>query len=214
MDRMSALLTVFELSVFVPDEETSVQAAFAALPALDFEQRWRPTSDTRFKPGQVKVGRRESGLWALAEMEDEDIFNLADRHNQPTWELGDAFEVFMQQEGERSYTEVHVTPENYRLHLRFPDETVIGKVRAGEQRHADYFEDTDLLVSHTWLHKQENVWRALVKLPCVVSPGGQWRLSFCRYDATHGASPVAASTSPHTVADFHRPSEWRLFEVR
>jgi hypothetical protein len=211
---MSESLTVFELPVFVPNEEASVLAAFASLPALVFEQRWRQKPDAGLKPGQVKVGRRENALWALAEMEDEDIFNLADGHNQATWELGDVFEVFMQREGEQSYTEVHVTPENYRLHLRFPDETVIGRIRAGEQRHADCFADADSLVSHTWLHRPENLWRALVQLPAVISPGESWRFSFCRYDATHGAAPVSASTSPYTVADFHRPSEWRLFEVR
>lgn len=211
---MREFLTLFELPVFVPDEEASVLAAFADLPVLVFEQCWRQTPNAGLKPGQVKVGRRENALWALAEMEDEDIFNLADGHNQATWELGDVFEVFMQREGERGYIEVHVTPENYRLHLRFPDETTIGRVRAGEQRHAGYFADADSLFSRTWVHREENLWRALVQLPDVVSPGEQWRLSFCRYDATHGAAPVSASTSPHTVADFHRPSEWRLFEVR
>lgn len=211
---MSEMLTVFDLPDFVPDEETSVVAAFAELPALVFAQKWKSASDAGLKPGQVKVGRRGNALWALAEMEDEDIFNLADGHNQATWELGDAFEVFLQRDGEQSYTEVHVTPENFRLHLRFPDETAIGRVRAGGQRHADYFGDPDALVSFTWRHAPENFWRVLVKLPCVVSSGETWRLSFCRYDATHGAGPVPSSTSPHTVANFHRPSEWRLFIVR
>jgi len=162
----------------------------------------------------VKAGRRQNALWALAEMEDAEIFNLANGHNQPTWELGDAFEVFAQRPGEPGYIEVHVTPENYRLHLRFPDERAIGRVRSGEKRHADYFDDPDRLVSYAWVHRQENVWRALLRLPLVVSPGQTWRLSFCRYDATRGAEPVAASTSPHAVADFHRPFEWPLFLVR
>ncbi|HZO88676.1 MAG TPA: hypothetical protein VFB38_10095 [Chthonomonadaceae bacterium] len=210
---MSERLPVSGLPAFAPDEEASVIAAFAPLPALAFEQRWRQTPEAGLKPGHVKVGRCENALWALAEMEDEDIFNLADAHNQPTWELGDVFEVFAQPQGEPGYIEVHVTPENYRLYLRFPDETAIRRVRAGEQRHADYVQDPEALVSYTWVHRQENFWRALLKLPLLVSPGAVWRLSFCRYDATHGAQPVAASTSPYTVADFHRPSEWWLFLV-
>src|SRR2546428_82421 len=40
----------------------------------------------------------------------------------------------------------HVTPENYRLHLRFPEATAIGRVRSGAQRHADYFDDPDSLL--------------------------------------------------------------------
>ena len=208
---MSEWLPIFALPAFAPDEETSVVAAFKKIPALVFEQRWRQTPSAGLRPGHVKVGWRENALWALAEMEDEDIYNLADGHNQSTWELGDVFEVFAQRQGETGYIEVHVTPENYRLHLRFPDETAIRQVRAGEQRHADYFDDPDSLLSNTWVHRQENFWRALMRMPFVVSPGEAWRLSFCRYDATHGAEPVAASISPHTVADFHRPSEWRLF---
>jgi hypothetical protein len=205
---------VFELPAFVPDEEASVMAAFAPLPALVFAQRWRQTPDAGLMPGQVKVGRRESALWALADMEDAEIFNLADRHNLSTWELGDVFEVFAQRQGEPGYVELHVTPDNYRLHLRFPDEAAIRRVRAGEERHAAYFGDPDPLVSRAWVHRQEKVWRALLQLPFAVSPGEAWRLSFCRYDSTRGAEPVAASTSPHTVGDFHRPSEWLLFQVR
>jgi hypothetical protein len=206
-------LRISELPAFAPDEETSVMTAFAALPALEFEQRWREAPETGLKPGRVRVGRRQDALWALAEMEDEDIFNLADRHNQPTWELGDAFEVFAQRQGEPGYTEVHVTPENVRLHLHFPDATAIRRVRAGEAKHADYFGDPEALLSYAWVHRQETLWRALARLPFVVASGETWRLSFCRYDATHGAEPIASSTSPHTVANFHLPAEWRLFLV-
>jgi hypothetical protein len=144
-------------------------------------------------------------------MEDNDIFNLADGHNQPTWELGDVFEVFAQRQGESDYVEAHVTPENYRLHLRFVGEAVIQRVRSGEDRHSHYFSDPDALLSYTWIHREQNFWRALLKMPFTLLPGEAWRLSFCRYDATHDAKPIVASTSPHTVADFHRPSEWRLF---
>src|SRR5579862_5463704 len=148
---MSELLTISELPAFAPDEETSVVAAFTALPALRFEQRWQPLPSARLKPGHAKVGRHENALWALAEMEDEEIFNLADGDNQPTWELGDVFEIFAQRQGETEYAEMHVTPENHRLYLRFPDETAIRQVRSGVKRHADYFDDPGSLVSHAWV---------------------------------------------------------------
>ena len=59
---MSELLTVFELPAFDPGEESSVIAAFADLPALTFAQHWKPAPEDRFKPGQVKVGRRDNRL--------------------------------------------------------------------------------------------------------------------------------------------------------
>ncbi len=123
-------LLISELPAFAPDQETSVLAAFADVPALAFAQHWQQTPEAGLKPGTVKVGRRESRLWALAEMEDDDIFNLAEEHNQPTWELGDVFEVFAQQQGGSAYVEAHVTPENRRLHLRFPDEKAIQQIPA------------------------------------------------------------------------------------
>jgi hypothetical protein len=211
---MSDGLPVLELPAFAPEEETSVIAAFAAIPVLVLGQAWRDRAQPELKSGRVQVGWRENALWALAELEDEEIFNLADGHNQATWELGDAFEVFAQKRGEPGYTEVHVTPENYRLHLRFPDTETIGQVRSGKDSHAAYFADAAALFSRTWVHRAENCWRALLKLPFPIVPGEEWRLSFCRYDATQGAKPVTSSTSPHTVADFHRPSEWRRFLVK
>lgn len=210
---MNDELTIVELHGFEPAEETSVSAAFADVPALYFEQRWRQTPEAGLKPGFAKVGRLGNALWVMAEMEDEIIFNLADGHNQPTWELGDVFEVFAKRQDETGYIEAHVTPENYRLHLRFPEDTTIQRIRAGQDEHSNYFEDPDALFSAAWIHRPEKCWRALLRLPLAVSPGTAWRLSFCRYDATHGAEPVAASTSPHSVADFHLPSEWRLFQA-
>lgn len=210
---MSDGFVLSHLPAFVPDEETSVVAAFADVPALAFAQHWRQIPEAGLKPGTVKVGISGSKLWALAEMEDDDIFNRAEQHNQPTWELGDVFEVFAQPQGESAYIEVHVTPENYRLHLRFPNEKVIQQIRAGKAKHADFFGDPNALISSAWVHRERNVWRALVQLPLSASPGTALRLSFCRYDATRGAKPIAASTSPHTVADFHRPSEWQLFSA-
>ncbi len=143
---MRDCLTVVELPDFTPDEEASVVAAFGTVPVLAFEQHWRKTPESGLKPGHAKLGRQQNALWALAEMEDDDIYNLADGHNQPTWELGDVFEVFAQREGEPAYIEVHVTPENYRLHLRFPDETVIQRIRAGETTHAPYFVEADSIL--------------------------------------------------------------------
>jgi hypothetical protein len=77
------------LPAFAPDEEISVLAAFAAVPALAFAQHWRQTPEAGLKPETVKVGRRESAegsaeqllrlLWARVSEALQEAVNMKDR---------------------------------------------------------------------------------------------------------------------------------------
>jgi hypothetical protein len=172
--------------------------------ALVFElgQPWRDGVEAGFRPTVVRAWCRGGALVVEAEMVDEEVFNDATAHNQRTWELGDVFEIFVRREDEERYAEVHVTPDNLRLHLRFED---FGHL----QRIADPAEvaaDPDAVASSA--ERTPDGWRARATIPLDLRAGERIRVSFCRYDAGRGREPVLSTSSPHPVVAFHRPWEW------
>jgi hypothetical protein len=213
-------LTARPLPAFAPDDRESAVVAFADTQARPLARAWRPEPHPRFRPATARVGWRENALWVLAELEDDDIFNAATTLNQRTWETGDAFEIFLRPEGQDTYYEFHVTPENLHLLLRFPNAEATPRIRAAGAAGAEMLKHYLLadvgLRSWTWVEPERGRWTVLAAIDgATLAPAGTiqagdaWRFSFCRYDYTRGEpEPVTSSTSPHRVADFHDQTAW------
>jgi hypothetical protein len=204
-----------ELPAFDASNLNAVRAAFQNSDASIFQQAWLPKQEIDFTPGIVRTGWRENSLLFFAEFIDADIFTNAIDHHQRFWELGDTFEIFLRPVEKESYSEFHVTPNNRRLHLGFPN-----AVAAEHARKTGSLENVLVhqkkFTSRTWVQSEARRWFAFVEIAVSsVSkelndlPGSRWLFSFSRYDYTRGhKEPVISSTSAHTVPDFHRQGEW------
>jgi hypothetical protein len=125
-----------------------------------------------------------------------------------TTEAGDPIE---------EYLELHVTPNNHRLQLRFPSP------RAFREECSDETFERFLLpdpVFQSWSCQQTDGWMVHARVPVDLVAGRpgllsgqQWRFSFCRYDYDEvPGEPVLSSTSGYAELDFHRIEDWRIME--
>lgn len=193
----------------------AVRAAFASAASCALGQAWRAAREPGFAPAAVRTGWRQDALLIFAELTDHDIFSRATGNNQRMWELGDTFEMFLRPDGQAEYFELHVTPNNHRLQLRFPDATALERLRA-TNRIDEFVLSGEAFYSRTWLQPEAHRWLVHAIIPAKLltgeprlMAGSRWHFSFSRYDATRGGGgPVLSSTSPHPVADFHRQTEW------
>jgi hypothetical protein len=207
----SPFLECRPLPEFDVEDWSAVAAAFANAASCEFAQSWRGSLQREFQPGTVRVGWREQALWVLAEMRDLDIYNNATQLNDITYALGDVFEMFLQCGRQKHYFELHITPENQRLQIRFESEP-----RKLKDKDLPVIEQRDLFFSRTGVWPDEQRWQVLAGVPAAVvegedcfSPGNSWRFSFGRYDYTRGCKqPVLSSTSALTAPDFHCRAEW------
>lgn len=204
------------LPAFRADSLAAVRAAFGGATAVPLQQAWRDVNEPDFAPGIVRTGWGPGALLVFAELTDRDIFTRAERHNDRFWQLGDTFEMFLQPDDEPAYVELHVTPSNLRLQLRF------SAPPTSDAASGDPFETSliraDVFHSRTWIASSDGLWCVLATIPWAVVTGqapasqlggGNWRFSFSRYDYTRGREqPVISSTSPHAQPAFHRPDEW------
>lgn len=209
------------LSVFTPDDLASVRAAFREATPIPLRQAWLETPERDFAPGSVRTGWRDRSILVFAELSDADIFTRAERHNDRFWELGDTFEMFLQPSPGRPYVELHVTPNNLRLQLRFTGPPV--EDDGGGDPFSRALIHGNIFDSHAWVDRDSQEWCVVAEIPAAVVAGdgarpaapapalagSDWRFSFGRYDHTRGREePVISSSSPHTVPAFHRPHEW------
>lgn len=209
---MPSLPLLIYLPPFDTERWESVETAFHEAPPRAMQVIGRVPDGRTVTRGTVQAGWREGWLWAFATLEDHDIYTTADAHNQWMWERGDVLEVFLRRAGETAYREVHVTPNNYRLLLEFPDERVVTRLRSGEETdRTRYCGDPLPIQSRTRVEPTASRWQALIGIPLETVPGQTWHLSFCRYDAADGKKPVTYSTTPFTVGDFHRQDEWEPY---
>lgn len=156
--------------------------------------------------------------WSPEELRFEAVFtgkgahNRASRLNDRTWELGDICEVFLLVPGARTYLELHVTPENQRLQLKWPFDG-LERFRAGAARLEDF-----TVNDPTWIDSETEVaieaWIARMRIPTAVlglptlTRGLLFHAAVCRYDCTLGAEPRLSSTAPLTAPNYHRLAEW------
>ncbi len=172
-------------------------------------QFWKEPPEPELKPTKVLATFSGGKLHVTAEMIDDDVFNTATAHNQRTWETGDVFEIFMRRDDSESYIEVHVTPENVKLHLTFDDFTHAFRI---EDDIAKIAANPDDIISSA--ERTPTGWRASASVPLRAGPGDLIRVSFCRYDASkNNPELILSSSSPHRELSFHRPLEWTLCRV-
>ena len=213
---MSIRITCRPLPAFVGNDLSRVRAAFTTATPMRLGQAWRNTPERDFAPGVVRTGSRGDTLLVFADLSDRDVFTQAKRHNDRFWEMGDTFEIFLQPEGQSGYVELHVTPNNLRLQLKFDRPPAAGD--------ADPFARAlitrQIFDSKTWPSSSGPGWSVLAEIPIdrlfgVKLANSNWRFSFGRYDATRNREqPVISSTSKHSQPAFHRPDEWdRLYVV-
>lgn len=204
-----------QLPDFDDADLAAVRVAFAAATPCVMGQAWRVKQEPDFAPGQVRVGWRLDELLVFAELTDRDIFSHATGDNQRMWELGDTFEMFLRPSGQTEYFELHVTPNNHRLQLRFPNAAALERLRA-TGRIDEFVLPRGVFHSRTWVQPENQKWFVFAAVPALtvcrqarLSSGSRWLFSFSRYDYTRGhLEPVISSTSPHPVASFHRQEEW------
>lgn len=208
-------LRCLPLPAFDADKLEAVRSAFAPTEQCRLAQAWQATPDAEFTPGVVHVGWRGQSLQVFAGLDDADIFSKATGPNQRMWELGDVFEIFLSPENAEGYVELHVTPDNWRLQLRYPDATTVQTARAANQFEHLHLPD-GTFISRVWKQPESCRWFVHAEIPASIVCGGgpslpetRWRFSFSRYDYLRGRSePMISSTSPHARPDFHRREEW------
>ena len=192
----------------------NLEEALGVLPGpsfLSLSHQW-PSESARTS-ATAWLGHADSKLFVLAYLPDAQIWSTASGHNQKMWELGDVFEMFFQAEGHAEYVEMHVTPSNYRLQLRFPDRNSVVRVRAGEAFEEFLLPDGSFL-SETAIRPED--WVVFASIPSSMLfgakrdlSGRKCRFSFCRFDFdANSEEPVHSSTSDYKELDFHRIEEW------
>jgi len=203
-----------EISDFDRDDLRDTREAFATALTFELGQNWLTAPEPGFSSGKVKIGWRDDLLLVLAELDDELPSTRADAINQDLWKLGDTFEMFLAEEGADPYFEFHIAPNATRLQLEFASSEEFQALKPGGSIE-DLKVAEPLFTYEVWTGPQK--WTVMAEIPATIFGADApllrsriWRVSFSRYDYLPGSDrPVLSSTSPHTVADFHRRDEWR-----
>jgi len=185
---------------------------------LTLQQAWRAQPEPDFLPATVRVGWTDEALVVLADLSDADIHNPVTQFNEPAFQHGDAFEIFLRPDGQDAYFEFHVTPDNCVLQLRFPSVQLVREQRAKPAGLViDHFKIApQRIATQTRVSPERQLWQVLATVPYALvvegepmQPGHSWLMAFARYDYTRGRKvPVLSSTAAHRVVDFHRPEDW------
>lgn len=180
------------------------------------QQGWLAKPDEKLRPASVRFGWENDAFWVLADLPDDFIASRSTDHNQDMWTLGDVFEIFIARNGSPHYLELHVTPNNHRLHLICSLENT-QKIRDKKASLDDFRRPPSAFDSWVQKPKGQNKWQVLVRIPSSTLPDGKsfaagdkLELSFSRYDAgPEGTPDILSSTSPHRELSYHRRHEWR-----
>ncbi len=210
------MLKVKPLEAVAFDSWHWIDAVFSNAQDVESRQAWLAEPDPDFRPMRVKTGWTRDALYVYAEIEDADIFNPETRFNAPSFQSGDVFEMFLRPCDQKSYVEIHVTPENQKLQLRIPSVNALTETRAEPGIPPEWYISQPVVESRVRVNTDAERWEVAAQIPfamvCEVfrpQPGDRWLFSFSRYDYTCGReTPVLSSTSPHAVLNFHRQTEW------
>lgn len=181
---------------------------------LTFGQSWLETPLPALQPATVQLRRVGDTLELEARICDTAIHSPAAKFNEMAYTKGDVFELFIKGEGDSHYHEIHVTPDNVLLQLRFE----VGAKRPFDIPKALVWEP--LLTSST--ERFEGGWIARFSLPLgnISSQKPlptQWKVGCGRYDykAQEDGSfkPILSNTAPITACDFHRHQEWPVLDL-
>lgn len=184
---------------------------------LRLAQPWNASPDATFQPGTARLAWTPDALLVTADLTDTHVFTRATGDNQAMWELGDAFEMFIQVEGRSDYVELHVVPTNHKLHLALPG--VRGKPTPDAESYTfDQMIRTPVGFT-SQVERTPTGWKITARVPASVlgletfAPGQRLRVSFSRYDVTPGQDPILSTTAAHPILDFHRPDDWTAVEL-
>ena len=170
------------------------------------------------------MGHAADRLYVYARLPDQKVVCKATGPNQRLWELGDVFEMFFQAQGRteegnpiQAYVELHVSPYNHRLQLRFPSEAAFRAHQGSESLEAFVLPDGSF---SSQASLDPGGWSLLAEVDSQIVRGHQlplvgqvWNYSLCRYDYDEpNGTPILSSTSPYTELDFHRITEWQEIE--
>lgn len=183
-------------------------------------QAWRPQGpETGFRAGHARASWEPTALIFDAFFTGSGQRNRSSRLNERAWELGDVCEIFVRTEAAPYYLEVHITPENQRLQLRFPL-GAIQEIRAGRAELDNYFvPDPNWIESRTRIADDHVAIRARIPAAAIgigepLSSKVSLFVAVCRYDY-HGRpdEPILSSTAALQAPFFHRITEWSLLRL-
>jgi hypothetical protein len=177
------------------------------------QQAWRTSgAEPAFQPGWARITWQDSALRYEVLFVGAKPRNRARQLNESTWELGDVCEVFLRGPDDPGYIELHVTPENQRLQLRWTPDG-LGRVRCGELpieqfmvSEPDWVESRVHVGADSWFVQAVLPVQRLGLLP--LSAGARLRTAVCRYDCGDKPEPVLSSTAALREPSYHRRQDW------
>jgi hypothetical protein len=194
-----------------------IAGAFRHAPEWKFDQSWREKRERGFRGGKVRIGWRGDRLLYFADLSDRKVTTKALKRNDHMWELGDVLEIFAGVHGRPAYIEYHTAPNGLTLQLFWPDAGALRKT-TGPKGMNPYIKNDD--EAFAMARRTRSGWQVYGEIPAASVWGRQpakatlagqtWDVSFGRYDYPAGdGPPILSSTSPLTMAAYHRRPEWR-----
>jgi hypothetical protein len=182
----------------------------SATHTLTFGQSWQPALSPGFNPGEVEVVRRGEILEVTARLTDPAIFDLPAEFNESAYIKCDVFELFILAVGDEFYHEIHVTPSNTRLQLRFSRFAS----RPFKIKEALVWES----LIETSTERVEGGWVARYRCPLAnltsLRPIPKlWKIACGRYDYCGEGKRNISNTAPLPEADFHLHDHWTVVDL-
>ncbi|MEI8140295.1 MAG: carbohydrate-binding family 9-like protein [bacterium] len=214
--KRSVSLDVISLAGIDLDDWNQIKSGFRNARVVESQQAWQAARDPEFRPMHVKAGWTREALIVYAVLEDADIFNPETQFNAMSFKSGDVFEMFLRPFEQEAYLEVHVSPENQKLQLRFPSAQAFAAPRPDSVIPPEWYIGEGAVESYVRVDKAAERWEVVARIPFSLVEeasrpvsGSRWLFSFSRYDYTRGRkAPVYSSTSPHTRLSFHQQEAW------
>lgn len=185
---------------------------------LPLRQAWRGRSEPGFQPGWARV------TWSGRHLRYDILFaaraprNRAHRLNEPTWELGDVCEIFVQLDDQSDYFELHVTPENQRLQSRWTKASHEAFAAQAIPLAEALIDDPDWAETHSEV--MPGLWRVKAVIPgdrlgwsAAACGTPTIRTAVCRYDYESSDAPVLSSTARLREPSYHRIDDWDVLRV-
>lgn len=182
--------------------------------AKSFQQAWRAAPEPNFEPAYAELHIEDKAFVVVAVLGDQDIGNSATGFNEPIWQTGDVFEIFIQVDAD-TYYEFHITPENRHLFLAWTSD-LFAALRAKEATLEDaMINERDLLQSETRIREDAGHWTVHARIPFEkigLDPKKTYpdlKVAFARYDSFGDGHPDILSATPDFPAiNYHDRSVW------
>ena len=179
---------------------------------LIYGQSWQPELDPGFNPGKVILQRCGDTLEVEAILTDSEIHDPGAKFNEEAYRFSDVFELFIKAEGDTLYHELHVTPSNVLLQLRF---------EVGKPLNVETAKIHEPILTSS-VERTETGWIARYSLPLgnitQLRPiPNLWEIACGRYDykpnAPEGTRPRIANTAALSAPNFHLHHEWPVLDL-